>query len=55
MKAVKDVSEEREPSHTLRDLSSAHAPRILVSSDVVRGNANGREYVKSLETRIQAK
>lgn len=52
LKAIEDVREGREPPHILRELSAAHAPKILVLSEVIAADANPREYVKKLATKL---
>ena len=49
LKAIRDVADGREPPHILREPSIAHAPKILVLSEVIPAEANPREYVKNLE------
>ncbi len=49
LKAIHDVREGREPPHILREPSAAHAPKILVLSELIPTDANPREYVRSLE------
>ena len=49
LKAIRDVTDGREPPHILREPSAAHASKILVLSEVIPAEANPREYVKSLE------
>ena len=51
LKAIQDVRDGREPPHLLREPSAAHAPKILVLSEVIPAEANPREYVQSLEAR----
>jgi hypothetical protein len=51
LKAIQDVCDGREPPHILREPGAAHAPKILVLSEVLPAEANPREYVKSLEAR----
>ena len=54
LKAIHDVREGREPPHILREPSAAHAPKILVLSELIPADANPREYVRSLERRASS-
>ena len=48
LKAIHDVREGREPPHILREPSAAHAPKILVLSELIPADANPREYRERL-------
>ena len=49
LNAIQAVRDGREPPHLLRQPRDAHAPKILVLSEVIPAEANPREYVKRLE------
>jgi hypothetical protein len=54
LKAIHDVREGREPPHILREPSAAHAPKILVLSELIPADANPREFLRSLEQRASS-
>ena len=49
LKAIQEVSGGREPPHILREPSAAHAPKILVVSEMIPADASAPEYVRNLE------
>ena len=51
LKAINDLREGREPLHILREASAAHAPKIVVLSEVIPADVNPHEYVKTLAAR----
>jgi phenylpropionate dioxygenase-like ring-hydroxylating dioxygenase large terminal subunit len=49
LKAIREISEGREPPHILRALDTVNAPNIFVLSETIPADTNPQDFLKNLE------
>jgi hypothetical protein len=54
LSAIKDVQEGREPRHIIRDPNANRFPHLVVLSEIVSADVDGKEYMRQVAAENQA-